>query len=116
MMWTTWGKEKFKSTSALESKCLKRRDGVTNPQSKNLTQKYSFLKELQKKSGEENVNFILGILNFWANIHLSVSAYHVFSFVIGLPHSLGYLTQDDILQMHPDAKKPKKQNNCLICS
>jgi hypothetical protein len=52
MMWTTWGKEKFKSTSALESKCLKRRDGVTNPQSKILTQKYSFLKELQEKSGE----------------------------------------------------------------
>jgi hypothetical protein len=29
----------------------------------------------------------LGIQNFWANIHLSVSAYHVCSFVIGLPHS-----------------------------
>jgi hypothetical protein len=29
----------------------------------------------------------LGILSFWANIHLSVSAYHVCSFVIGLPHS-----------------------------
>ena len=27
------------------------------------------------------------ILSFWANIHLSVSAYHVCSFVIGLPHS-----------------------------
>jgi hypothetical protein len=35
------------------------------------------------------VNCILGIgtLNFCANIHLSVSAYHVCSFVIGLPHS-----------------------------
>jgi hypothetical protein len=32
-------------------------------------------------------NCILGILNFLANIHLSVSAYHVSSFVIGLPHS-----------------------------
>jgi hypothetical protein len=32
-------------------------------------------------------NCILGTLNFWANIHLLVSAYHVFSFVIGLPHS-----------------------------
>ena len=32
-------------------------------------------------------NCILGILSFWANIHLSVSAYHVCSFVIGLPHS-----------------------------
>jgi hypothetical protein len=32
-------------------------------------------------------NRILGILNFWANIHFSVSAYHVCSFVIGLPHS-----------------------------
>jgi hypothetical protein len=32
-------------------------------------------------------NCILGILSFWANIHLSVSAYHVSSFVIVLPHS-----------------------------
>jgi hypothetical protein len=32
-------------------------------------------------------NCILGILGFWANIHLSVSAYQVSSFVIGLPHS-----------------------------
>jgi hypothetical protein len=40
-------------------------------------------------------NWILGILSFWANIHLSVSAYHVCSFW------LGYLTQDDILQIHP---------------
>jgi hypothetical protein len=31
-------------------------------------------------------NCILDILSFWANIHLSVSAYHVSSFVIGLPH------------------------------
>jgi hypothetical protein len=31
-------------------------------------------------------NFILGLLNVWANIHLSVSTYHVRSFVIGLPH------------------------------
>jgi hypothetical protein len=31
-------------------------------------------------------NCILGILCFWANIHLSVSAYHVCSFVTGLPH------------------------------
>jgi hypothetical protein len=29
---------------------------------------------------------ILGILSIWANIHLSVSTYHVSSFVIGLPH------------------------------
>jgi hypothetical protein len=27
----------------------------------------------------------LGILSFWANTHLSVSAYQVASFVIGLP-------------------------------
>ena len=33
---------------------------------------------------------ILGILGFWANIHLSVSAYQVTSFVIGLPHSGWY--------------------------
>jgi hypothetical protein len=31
-------------------------------------------------------NCILGILCFWANIHLSVSAYLMTSFVIGLPH------------------------------
>jgi hypothetical protein len=31
-------------------------------------------------------NCILGILSFWDNIHLSVSAYHVCSFVIELPH------------------------------
>ena len=31
-------------------------------------------------------NCILGILNFWANIHLSVNEYQVTSFVIGLPH------------------------------
>jgi hypothetical protein len=32
-------------------------------------------------------NFFLGILSFWANIRLSVSAYHVCSFVIRLPQS-----------------------------
>jgi hypothetical protein len=32
-------------------------------------------------------NCILSILSFGANIHLSVSAYYVSSFVIGLPHS-----------------------------
>jgi hypothetical protein len=31
-------------------------------------------------------NGILGVLCFWANIHLSVSAYLMTSFVIGLPH------------------------------
>jgi hypothetical protein len=31
-------------------------------------------------------NCNLGILSFWANIHLSVNAYHTCSFVIGLPH------------------------------
>jgi hypothetical protein len=31
-------------------------------------------------------NCILGVLCFWADIHLSVSAYQVTSFVIGLPH------------------------------
>ena len=40
-------------------------------------------------------NCILGVLCFWANIHLSVSAYLMTSFVIGL------LTKDDILQIHP---------------
>ena len=32
-------------------------------------------------------NCILGILGFWANVHLSVRACQVTSFVIGLPHS-----------------------------
>jgi hypothetical protein len=32
-------------------------------------------------------NCILGIPSFWANIHLSVRAYHVCSFVIELPYS-----------------------------
>jgi hypothetical protein len=31
-----------------------------------------------------SVNCILGILSFWANIHLSVSTHNVCSFVIGL--------------------------------
>lgn len=34
-----------------------------------------------------SVNSILGIQNFSANIHLSVSPFHVSSFLIGLPHS-----------------------------
>jgi hypothetical protein len=33
------------------------------------------------------------LLGVWANIHLSVSAYHVYSFVTGLPHS-GQYPQD----------------------
>jgi hypothetical protein len=32
------------------------------------------------------VNCLLGILSFWAKIHLSVSTYQVSYFVIGLPH------------------------------
>jgi hypothetical protein len=35
-----------------------------------------------------SVNCILVIPSFWVNIHLWVSAYHVYSFVIGLPHSV----------------------------
>jgi hypothetical protein len=44
-----------------------------------------------------SVNYILGILSFWANIQLSVSAYHVWVLgffcvcVIGLPHSGWYV-------------------------
>ena len=34
-----------------------------------------------------SVNCILGIKNFWANIHLLVNPYHVCSFVPGLSHS-----------------------------
>jgi hypothetical protein len=37
-----------------------------------------------------SVNYILGISTFWANIHLSVNTYHVYSLL------LGYLTQHDI--------------------
>jgi hypothetical protein len=37
-----------------------------------------------------SVNCTLGIPSFWANIYLTVSAYHVCSFVNGLPN------QDDI--------------------
>jgi hypothetical protein len=33
------------------------------------------------------VSCILGILCFWTNIHLSISTYHMSSFVIGLSHS-----------------------------
>jgi hypothetical protein len=33
------------------------------------------------------VDCILGVLSFWTNIHLSMSAYHVCSFLIGLAHS-----------------------------
>ena len=36
------------------------------------------------------VNCILCIPSFWANIHLSVSAYHVYSFIIELSHSEWY--------------------------
>ena len=43
-----------------------------------------------------SVNCILGILNFWANIHLSVSVYHVCSFVIGLPHTGLYILDQSI--------------------
>ena len=39
-------------------------------------------------------NCILGILSFWTIIYLSVSGYHVISFVIG------FLTQDDTVQIH----------------
>jgi hypothetical protein len=41
-------------------------------------------------------NCILDILSFWANIHLSVSAYQMYSFVIGLPHSGWYLPDASI--------------------
>jgi hypothetical protein len=37
-------------------------------------------------------NCILDHLSFWANIRLSMSAYHVCSYVIGLPHSCDCVT------------------------
>ena len=42
------------------------------------------------------MNCIFGILSFWANIRLSVSAYHVCSFVIGLSHIGRYYTDPSI--------------------
>ena len=39
-------------------------------------------------------NWIFGILSILVNIHLSVSAYHVCSFVTGLPHSGWYALTD----------------------
>jgi hypothetical protein len=41
-------------------------------------------------------NCILGILGFWANTQLSVSAYQVTSVVIGLPHSGLYPSDSSI--------------------
>jgi hypothetical protein len=46
-----------------------------------------------------STNCILGILNFWANIHL-VSVYHVCSFVIGLPHWRWYFLVPSIWEFH----------------
>ena len=43
-----------------------------------------------------SVNYILGILSFWTNIHLSVSAYHVCSIGIGLPHTGLYILDPSI--------------------
>jgi hypothetical protein len=43
-------------------------------------------------------NCILGILSFWANNHLEVSAYHVYSFVIGL-HHLGVHPPDPSIRL-----------------
>ena len=42
-------------------------------------------------------NCILGILSIWANIHLSVSAYHVCSFVTGLLHLGSYAPDPSIV-------------------
>ena len=41
-------------------------------------------------------NCILDILNFWTKIHLSVSAYHLSSFVNGLTHSGWYPSDPSI--------------------
>ena len=43
-----------------------------------------------------SVNYILGILSFQTNIHLSVSAYHVCTFGIGLPHTGLYILDPSI--------------------
>jgi hypothetical protein len=45
------------------------------------------LRILTRNSFISFVSCILDILSFWANIHLSVTVYHVCSFVIGLLHS-----------------------------
>jgi hypothetical protein len=46
-----------------------------------------------------SMNCILGILNFWTNNHLSVSAYHVCSFVNELHHHF----VNEIFKFHPFA-------------
>jgi hypothetical protein len=37
-----------------------------------------------------SVSCIIDVLSFWANIHLSVSTYHICPFVFRLPHSEWY--------------------------
>lgn len=43
----------LKRPPPVDRQALKQRDRVTNPQSKFMTQKYSYLKELQEQKGEE---------------------------------------------------------------
>jgi len=43
-----------------------------------------------------SVNCILGILSYWTNIHLSVTVYHLCSFVAGLPPSEWYFLVSSI--------------------
>jgi hypothetical protein len=49
-----------------------------------------------------SVNWILGILNFWAN-HLSVSTYRAYSFLTESPHS-GWYSQVDQWNRIEDAE------------
>jgi hypothetical protein len=56
-------------------------------------------------------NCILGILRFWANIHLSVSTYHVSSFVSRLPHSVSYTFSNSILHSELTLLITRVQNN-----
>ena len=58
-------------------------------------------------------NCILGVLSLCANIHLSVSAYHVCSFVIGLPHS-GLYAPDPSHNQPPNPDVMVDVNKCLL--
>jgi hypothetical protein len=47
------GERELEDPPLVDRHGLKKRDGITNPQSKFMTQKYSYLKELQEQKGEE---------------------------------------------------------------
>jgi hypothetical protein len=46
-----------------------------------------------------SLNYISGIASFWANIHLSVSGYHVCSFVIGYTLDISSLSDVGLVKI-----------------